>query len=120
MVTQDQINEWIEKHGDIHEIVVAVEPTKFDPHLLQDDDLANVPTVSCFIKTPDDRVKNFALQNIAKPQDAGAIIIKNCWLGGDERIRTDKGLLGSASLQALEFIEIHQAKVKKHSKTGRN
>ena len=119
-VSAKQIDEWLDKYGEgeVHEIVVALDAITFDPHLIQDEDLTNVGTTSCFIRTPDEKVKNFALRLIANPQDAGSVIIKNCWLGGDDRIRTDKGLLASAALKVLEFIEIHQVQLKKPRRSG--
>ncbi len=113
-VTKEQIDEWKAAHGEVHEIMVAVKPTTFDPHMLQDDDVEQSEHISGFIKTPSEKVLGFAMQQIARPQEAGAIILKNCWLGGDEQIKTDKAYLSAAGMQCLEFIQIRQAKLKKH------
>lgn len=48
------------------------------------------------------------------PMKAREIIFSNCWIEGDEVIKTDEDLYVSALLQIDDLIEIRSAEVKKH------
>lgn len=113
-VTDEQIAAWKEEHGEVHEIMVAVELSKFDPQILQDDDdVERGAHISGFIRTPSDRTMGFASQNMHRPLEAGSIILKNSWLGGDARMLNEKAFLVPAAEQCLVFLEVRQAKLKK-------
>lgn len=58
-----------------------------------------------------------ALGMIMKPTPeyirAGEIIILNCWIEGDEEIKTNDKLLVPAAMKAYELIELEEAELKK-------
>jgi len=47
------------------------------------------------------------------PLKFNEIIINNCWLGGDDAIRTDDTLFLSIGGQIAQMIEVKQAQLKK-------
>jgi len=74
----------------------------------------------CIIKHPDVEVTNKVLiylfgapenRNMLK---AGKIILEECWMAGDDLIRTDKELNGEAAFGASTMVELKVAEVKKN------
>lgn len=110
-VTPAIIEEWKAKFGKVHMLEVAEEAIPLDPHLLIAE-LEEVPRATGYIKSPDNKVLNYAMQKLPNMQEAGKIIIKNCWLGGDDRLIKDDEFLNSAALQVVELIKIRQGKLK--------
>lgn len=115
-VTEQQIAEWKEKYGDgnVMKLEVAESFVKFDPHMMPDeDDEMSGPVAVAYIYKPTDKQLSFAMSKMPAFLEAGKTIVKNCFLGGDERIKTDTSMLNAAALQCVELIEIRQAKLKK-------
>ena len=112
---QAQIDEWKKSHGEIHRIEVSETPEKFDPYKVpDDDDTAEIPNaVVGYLRRPNDRELNFAQSKMPNFTDAGKVILKACWLGGDERILNDPKLFRSAALQCLELLEVQRTRLKK-------
>ncbi len=111
-VTPEQIAEWKEKHGVIHMIEVAEEFVSLDPHIMVAE-LDDLPTAVGYIRQPDNKVINFAMQKLPMMLEAGKVIIKNCWLGGDDRLRKEDSFLNAAALQVIELIQTRQGRLKK-------
>lgn len=44
---------------------------------------------------------------------AGEIILKNCWVGGDDEILKNEDFLISAAMQAYRLVEVKNAELKK-------
>ena len=72
----------------------------------------------CLIKNPDVDIVNKVLLFLHGAQDtkdmlkAGKIILSECWIAGDDIIRTDKALNGEAAFGAATTTELKIADVK--------
>jgi hypothetical protein len=73
-VTQEQIEAWKGQHEEVFQLDVTI----------KEGDVA-----TAYLKPADRNVMAIALQRVAKDQmvEPGEIILKNCWLGGDERLQ---------------------------------
>ncbi len=93
-VTQEQIQEWKKKYGTIHKLVV-------------DDKEA-------YLKTPDRKTLSYATSIATKdPLKFNEVLLNNCWLGGDQEIKTDDTLFLSASAKLADLIEVKEASLEK-------
>jgi len=94
-ITKEQIELWKKKHGKVFEIKVE------DKH--------------CFLKKPDRQTLSFAM-TMAQTDPLGftEAILENCWLGGDEAIKTEDSLFLAASAKIDGILEVKQAELKKH------
>lgn len=115
-VSQTQIDEWVKAHGDVIVIEVSEEETELDPYKVEAD-LDDQKLVIGYLKPADDKVMNFALQKLPMFLEAGKVIVKNCWLGGDERLINEPDFLNGAAMQAAQLIKIRQGRLKKTSKS---
>lgn len=111
VVTPEMLAQWRAEFGKVFRIEVAEETMNLDPYLLVSE-IDDVSRIEGYIKQPDNKVLNFAMQKLPNMQEAGKVIIKNCWLGGDERIKTEDTFLNSAALQVIELIQIRQGRLK--------
>ena len=94
MVSKEEIQKWKEQYGSVFKISVA-------------DKVA-------YLKTPDRKTMSYASTVGAKnPIKFNEVLLKNCWLGGDEEIQTNDSLFMSVSTQIAEIIEIKEAKLEK-------
>lgn len=111
--TKEQIDAWKKEHGEVNIIEVAEEADKFEANTISPD-LDDLPRLTGYLKKPDRKIQNFALTVLPKNMiAAGKAIVKDCWLGGDRRLLTDDAYATAAAMQAIELIEIHQARLKK-------
>lgn len=111
--TPEQIAEWKVKHGAVYTIEVAIEPENYEPNTIAAD-LDELPRLTGYLKKPDRKCMNFAMVTLPKNMiAAGKAVIKDCWLGGDEKLLTDDAYFSAAAFQAIELIEIYQARLKK-------
>jgi len=93
-VTDEQIKEWKRKHGDVFQVEV-------------DGRVA-------YLKKPDRKTLSAASVLGSKdPLKYNEIMLNNCWLAGDEDIKTDDALFLGASSVLAELIEIKEAEIKK-------
>lgn len=93
-ITAEQIQEWKAKHGDVFKITVEDKV--------------------CFLKSPDRKTLGYAASVGAKdPMRFNEIMLKGCWLGGDEEIQRDDTLFISAAQKLSELIEIKEATLEK-------
>lgn len=93
-ITQEQINEWKKKHGEIFKLEV-------------DGRVA-------ILKTPDRKTLSYATSIAQKdPLKFNEILLTNCWVSGDEKIKTDDALFLSASSKLADLIEIKEASLEK-------
>jgi len=93
-VTPEQIGEWKKKHGNVFEIEV-------DGH-------------RCYLRKPTRSELGYAsVASKQNPLKYNESILKSCWLGGDEAIRSDDSLFLSAGAVLGEIIEIKDAELKK-------
>lgn len=93
-ITQKQIKEWKEKFTDIFEI--EVEGKKG------------------YLRSPDRKILSLATVEAGQdPFKFNEIILKNCWLGGDEDIINIEKYSLAAGSKLDKIIEIKEASIKK-------
>lgn len=93
-ITQEQISEWKTKHGQVFKL--------------------KIEDKECYLKIPDRKTLSYATSKAQKdPLEFNEILLKNCWLAGDEEIKTDDVLFLSASSKLGELIEIKEASLEK-------
>jgi hypothetical protein len=93
-VTQEQIEAWKKKHGNVFKL--------------------KIEDKECYLKTPDRKTLSFASSVATKdPLKFNEILLNNCWLGGDEEIKTDDSLFLAASSKIAEIIEVKEAELEK-------
>jgi hypothetical protein len=92
--TEEQIAAWKSRHKDVFRVQV-------------DDSV-------CYLKKPD-RTTIKAITSIGSndPIHGSEILLANCWLGGDETIKTDDEKFFGVSQQLTEIIQVKQAELKK-------
>jgi hypothetical protein len=101
-VTQDQIDRWKAEHGDVTIIRVKVARTG--------------ETLGAILRPLNKRQEYFAALSMAekdKPGEAGDFILKNCWLGGDERLKSEETAYVTACVKAYNSVEFYDAEVEK-------
>ncbi|MCD8080192.1 MAG: hypothetical protein LUF04_07215 [Bacteroides sp.] len=92
--TAEQISEWKKKHGSIFRI-------ETEGHV-------------CYLHKP--TRKNISYASAAGKSDPlkfNELILRDCWVGGSEEIRTDDELFLAASGVLDQLIEIKQASLEK-------
>ena len=93
-VTKEQIKQWKAKYKEVFVLRV-------------DDKVA-------YLRTPDRATLSYASTLATKdPMKFNEPILTNCWLGGDEEIKTDDALFLSASSKLGELIQIKEATLEK-------
>jgi len=91
--TADQVKEWKKKHGDVFEVAVG--------------------NSVCYLKKPDRKIMGYVATLAKNPIRANEVLLDNCWLGGDERIKTDDELFLGVSGKLTEIVEVKEAEIKK-------
>lgn len=92
--TEEQLAHWKALHRDIYQI--------------------EVDGSVCYLKKPDrTTMKAVASVGTNDPIRANEILLENCWLGGDETIKTDDEKFFGVSSQLVKLIEIKEAELKK-------
>lgn len=97
--TAEQIKAWKDKHGDVFAIKVDDEDEQ---------------THVCYLRTP--KRKDLSAASVAgkvDPLKFNEVILRQCWLGGDETIRTDDRLFLAVSGKIPDIIEIGEAELVK-------
>ena len=93
-VTKEQIKQWKAEYKEVFVLRV-------------DDKVA-------YLRTPDRATLSYASTLATKdPMKFNEAILTNCWLGGDEEIKTDDALFLSASSKLGELIQIKEATLEK-------
>ena len=94
IVSNSQIRTWQEEHGDVFALEVG--------------------DGVCYLKAPS-RVVLSAASKFAQtdPLKFGETLLNNCWLGGDETIKTHNGKFLAANSQLNALLEIPHAATKK-------
>lgn len=91
---EQKIEEWKKKYGDVYQVEV-------DGH-------------TAYLKKPSRKALGAAAV-IGKqdPMKYNEVLLNNCWIEGDETIKTDDALFLGVSAQLAEIIEIKEATLKK-------
>ena len=91
---KEQIEQWKKEHGDIFRITVEDK--------------------ACYLKKPDRKILGFAgMAATENPMAFNETILKNCWLGGDEEIKTNDDLFLSIAPKLQELNEFKAAELVK-------
>lgn len=69
---------------------------------------------SALLKSPDRKTLSYASSVATKdPMKFNEIILNNCWIEGDEEIRTNDAYFLGAAAQIAELIEVKKATLEK-------
>lgn len=91
---QKQIEDWKEQYGEIFQI--------------------NVGDKVCYLKSPSRRALSYAAAaGQTDPLKYNETILNDCWISGDEEIKTNNGLFLSVSAKLPELIDIKEAELVK-------
>ena len=93
MATPEQIAEWKKKHGDIF--------------------MAEVGGSVCYLKKPDRKTMSYVGTLGNNPVRANEALLQNCWLGGDESIKTDDEKFFGVSSKLAEIVQVKEAEITK-------
>jgi hypothetical protein len=89
-----QIEEWKKQHGDVYRIAVDGK--------------------ECYLKPPSRKTLGYAsVAARENPLKFNEVILRDCWLAGDEEIRTDDTLFLSVSGHLDKLIQIKEAELEK-------
>jgi len=123
--TPEQIEKWKKDFGKVHVLEIPVTFETSDGNKFDDEDDATdhaseladkevkKEVVTAYLKTPSRKVISMATAMGGKdPIKFGEIILKNCWLGGDERIQTEDELFLAANSVLGDLIRIKSASLK--------
>jgi hypothetical protein len=90
MIDQAQIDQWKEQHGEVFKMDI-------EGHV-------------AYLKKPDRKTMSYATSVASKdPIKFNEILLKGCWLGGDEKIQTDDTLFLSAGQVIGNLMEVKEA-----------
>ena len=66
-----------------------------------------------YVRTPDRRILAFASVEGGKDMvKYNEVLLRNCWIEGDEEIKTNDGLFFGASAKLQELVDIKEAELK--------
>lgn len=91
--TAEQIEKWKKAHGDIFKAAVG--------------------DSVCYLKKPDRKTMSYVATLGSNPVRANEALLQNCWLGGDEDIKTDDEKFYGVSLKLAEIVEVKDAEITK-------
>jgi len=91
--TSEQIAEWKQKHGDVFRV--------------------EVDGSVCYLKKPDRKTMSYVATLGSNPVRANEALLQNCWLGGDENIKTEDDLFFGVSAKLAEIISVKEAEITK-------
>lgn len=94
IVTQEQIDAWKKQHGEVHKITVM-------------DKVA-------YLKRPSRKALGYAsVAGKDNPLKFNEVLLNDCFLGGDEEIKTDDTLFLSVSAKLPELIRVEECELEK-------
>lgn len=91
--TAEQIEKWKKAHGSLFK--------------------AEVGESVCYLKTPDRKTMGYVATLGNNPIRANEALLQNCWLGGDEAIKTDDELFFGVSAKLAEIVQVKDAEITK-------
>jgi len=96
--TKEQIAEWKAKYGTISKITVK----------------ADGGNKVCYLRNPSRKALGYAsMAGKDNPLKFNEVVLNDCWLAGDEEIRTNDTLFLSVSGKIAELIEVKEAELEK-------
>jgi hypothetical protein len=108
-ITDAQIKSWKAKHGNIYEVTVELENEEESPNAKN-----QLEVVSGVFRKPDLDIIS-AGEAIADKDSIkkATFYFDNCWLGGDERMKSNSELKLAAALKVVALFKIPVATIKK-------
>jgi len=98
-MTELQISEWKKKYTDIYEIIIV------------NDEGVEFKT---YFRKPDLKILSASAKFAeSDPIKSGLVLFDNCWLGGDEAVKSSDELKMSCLQELGKLFKIYQATVKK-------
>jgi hypothetical protein len=92
--TAEQLKEWKAKYGKVFRVKI------------EEGDKA------CYLKKPSRKALSYAtMAGKENPLKCNEILLNDCWLAGDEEIKTDDALFLSVSPKLTELIETREAEL---------
>ncbi len=92
--TKEQIQEWKAKYGDVFKV--------------------SVEDKTCYLHKPSRKALGYAsIAGKDNPLKFNEVILRDCWLAGDEELKTDDTLFLSVSAKLGELIEVKSAELEK-------
>lgn len=91
--TAEQISVWKQKHGDIFKV--------------------EVDGSVCYLRKPDRKTMSYVATLGNNPVRANEALLENCWLGGDESIKTNDEKFFGVSVKLAEIVQIKDAEITK-------
>ena len=93
--TKEQIAEWKAKYGDVFCIKIE-------------------DKACCYLKKPDRKILGYAGQaSQANPLKFNEVILYQCWIDGDEEIKTNDDLFLAAAPKVLLLNEVYKSDLEK-------
>ena len=92
-VTEDTIKGWKKKHGDVFKV--------------------EVDGKVCYLHKPDRKTLAYVSQAQSNPIRMTETLLNNCWIDGDEEIKTDDSLFLGVAQQLGALIDIKKAELVK-------
>jgi hypothetical protein len=112
-VTAEVLKVWKAEFGKVHQVTVEPASRKFDPYVVPDDDGdAITDGLVGYLRPPTDKEASYALGKFPNIIAAGKIVLKTCWLGGDEAILTDERNFTAGGLRCVELLENRRSQLK--------
>lgn len=85
--TKEQIKLWKQQHGELFQFSAGEK--------------------SCILKKPTRKALSYAaVAGAADPLKYNEVLLNDCWVAGDEEIKTDNGLFLSISARIPELVEM--------------
>lgn len=91
--TEKQIADWKKKHGEVYKVTVDGK--------------------SCYLHKPDRKTLAYVSTVKDNPIRMSELMLNNCWIDGDEEIKTDDALFLGVVQQMGALISIKQAELVK-------
>lgn len=125
--TPEDIAKWKELYGKVHELKIPIKFVTEDGEEFEEEEEAQdhalelvegkrgvaSTNVVAYLKSPTRKIISMATAIGGKdPIKFGELILKNCWLGGDERIKTDDELFLAANGILGDLIKVRTASLK--------
>lgn len=112
-ISKEQIEEWKAKYGEVYCVEVSEDTVDLDGETIIDLD-GGAEVAKCYLRKPDTKISSLAYARMeGSPVDAGKVILKNCWLGGDKRIQDVPSFNTAAAIRAFGLADIRVARLKK-------
>lgn len=92
-ITEEQIAQWKKKHGDVFKITVGGK--------------------EAYLHKPDRKTLGYASQYKDNPIRMAEAILQNCWIDGDQEIKTDDELFLGACQKLGALVQIKEAELVK-------